>query len=75
VNGLEATCQIIAGLPEVKVVMLSMHADRRFVTEALRAGATAFLLKDCAFQELARAVRAVMAHQTFLCSTVARRMP
>ena len=74
-DGIEATRQIIARLPEVKVVVLSMHADRRFVIEALRAGATGFLLKDCAFQELARAVRAVMADQTFLCSTVSKMMP
>ncbi len=65
-NGLEATRQIRAELPRVSVVVLSMYSDRRFVIEALRAGATGYLLKDCAFEELAHAVRSAAAGQVYL---------
>ena len=48
-NGIEATRQILADLPDVKVVALSMHSDKKFVTEMLSAGASGYLLKDTAF--------------------------
>jgi DNA-binding NarL/FixJ family response regulator len=69
-NGIEATRQIRAELPGVRVVILSMYADRRFVAEALRAGATGYLLKDCAFEELAHAVRAAAAGQVYLSAAI-----
>jgi two-component system response regulator NreC len=65
-NGIGATRQIIAEAPGVKVVALSMHSDKRFVTRMLRAGASGYLLKDCAFEELARAISAVVANQIYL---------
>lgn len=49
-----------------KVIALSMHADRYFVARMLKAGASGYLLKDCAFAELARAVEAVLANETYL---------
>ncbi len=67
-NGIDATRRIIAENPEVKVVVLSMHAERRFALEMLKAGATGYLLKDCAFEELIRAIHAVLKGQTYLCS-------
>jgi len=70
-NGIGATDQIIAEAPDVKVVALSMHSDRRFVMEMFKAGASGYLLKDCAFEELARAVRAVAAGQTYLSPGIA----
>lgn len=60
-NGIESTRKITADLPEVKVLALSMHSDKAFVSEMSRAGASGYLLKDCAFDELARAIRAVAA--------------
>jgi len=51
-NGIEATRQIVARTPGVKVVALSMHLNKRFVVEMLKAGASGYLLKDCAFDEL-----------------------
>ena len=45
-NGIEATRQIVAADPQCKVIALSSHADRRFIAEALRAGASGYLLKD-----------------------------
>ncbi len=65
-NGMEATRQIVAALPKVKVIALSMHSDKRFVRGMLEAGAAGFLLKDCAFEELSTAVRAVAANKTYL---------
>jgi DNA-binding NarL/FixJ family response regulator len=65
-NGIEATRRIRADQPRVKVIALSMHSDRRFLTEALKAGASGYLLKDSAFDELELAIRAVMSGQTYL---------
>lgn len=65
-NGIEATRQILHASPAVKVIALSMHTDRRFVVNMLKAGACGYLLKDCAFEELAHAIRLVMANKTYL---------
>jgi len=65
-NGIDATRQISVELSEVKILALSMEADRRFVVEVLKAGANGYLLKDCAFSELAKAIRAVANGQTYL---------
>jgi len=65
-NGIEATRQIIAESPATKVIALSMYADRRFVINMLKAGASGYLLKDCAFEELTRAIRVVLLHKTYL---------
>ena len=70
-NGIDATRQITVELPDVKVIALSMHSDRRFVVQMFRAGASGYLLKDCAFEELARAVDAVSKNQTYLSPAVA----
>ena len=70
-NGLEATRQIRKAVPAPRVIALSMHADRRFVTGMLSAGASGYLLKDCAFEELVRAIRAVASGQTYLSPGVA----
>jgi two-component system response regulator NreC len=70
-NGIEATRQIVAALPGVKVIALSMHDDRRFVLNMLKAGATGYMLKDCAFKDLAKAIRVVMSHKTYLSPEVA----
>jgi DNA-binding NarL/FixJ family response regulator len=65
-NGIEATRQIISEMPRMKVIALSMYADRRFVLNMLRAGACGYLLKDCAYEELVRAIRVVLADKTYL---------
>jgi DNA-binding NarL/FixJ family response regulator len=70
-NGIEATRQIVAELPGVKIIALSMHDDRRFVLNMLKAGAAGYMLKDCAFKDLAKAIRVVMSHKTFLSPEVA----
>jgi two-component system response regulator NreC len=70
-NGIDATRQIINELPGVKVIALSMHSDRRFVVQMFRVGASGYLLKDCAFEELIRAVQAVLKDQVYLSPAVA----
>ncbi len=65
-NGIEATRRILAERPGVRVLALSMHSDRRFVIETLKAGASGYVLKDSAFDELARAIEVVMARGAFL---------
>ena len=65
-NGMEATRQVIAALPRVRVIALSMHSDKRFVRGMLEAGAAGFLLKDCAFEELDTAIRTVTANKPYL---------
>ena len=69
-NGIEASRKIIHDSPKVKIIVLSMHSDRRFVAEVLKAGASGYLLKDSAFEELITAIRKVMSHQTYLSSQV-----
>lgn len=70
-NGIEATRRIITEKPNVKVIALSMHSDRRFVLGMLEAGATGYLLKDCAFGELASAIRQVTAGNSYLSPKIA----
>jgi DNA-binding NarL/FixJ family response regulator len=65
-NGIEATKQIIESLPETRVIALSMHSDKRFVMGMLRAGASGYLLKDCASQELANAIVQVAGGKKYL---------
>ena len=65
-NGIEATMQIIDGLPETRVIALSMHSDKRFVLGMLQAGASGYLLKDCASQELATAIHQVAGGKKYL---------
>ncbi len=71
-NGIVATTQIRMHCPETQVLGLSMHADDRFVTEMLRAGARGYLLKSCRLEELLRAIRTVVAGGVFLSAEVAR---
>lgn len=70
-NGIDTTQRITNELPGVKVIALSMHSDRRFVSGMLEAGASGYLLKDCAMEELAAAVRAVSLNQTYLSPRIA----
>lgn len=60
-NGIEVTRTLARELPGVRVIILSMHSDRRFVQEALRAGARGYVLKDAGFDELLAGVLAVAA--------------
>lgn len=65
-NGIEATRRIISELPSVKVIGLSMHSNRKFVLEMLKAGALGYLLKDCESEELMAAIHAVRENRIYL---------
>jgi DNA-binding NarL/FixJ family response regulator len=69
-NGMEATRQIVNQYENVKVIALSMHSDTLYVSEMLKSGACGYLLKDCAFEELARAIREVMDGKTYLSPSI-----
>ena len=70
-NGLEAMRQILAENPNTKVIALSMHSDRRYVTGMLSAGASGYILKHCAFEELAHAIHTVLSNQVYLSPAIA----
>jgi DNA-binding NarL/FixJ family response regulator len=65
-NGIEATRRILGKHPEIRVLALSLAADRRFIVEVLEAGATGYVLKDSFFAELAGAIRTVASGETYL---------
>ncbi len=65
-NGIEATRQIVAKSPGIKVIALSMHSERHFVVEMFKAGASGYVLKDCAFEELITAIQAAVAKKRYL---------
>lgn len=65
-NGVEATQQIVAHGNGTKVVALSEHTDTRFTTEMFRAGASGYVVKEAAFDELVAAIRAVLAGKAYL---------
>jgi DNA-binding NarL/FixJ family response regulator len=73
-NGIEATRKIVRRLPGTGVLILSMHPDEAYVTQAVQAGARGYLLKDSAAQDLIAAVAAVAKGQSFFSPLVARVM-
>ena len=69
-NSIDATRKIFSDAPGVKFLVLSMYSNSEFVDALLNAGASGYLLKDCAFEELARAIRTVIANQIYLGSGI-----
>jgi two-component system response regulator NreC len=70
-DGIEATREIALAGTATKIIALSMHAEPCKVLEMLYAGAKAYLLKDCAFEELTRAIRSAAANGTYLSPKIA----
>jgi DNA-binding NarL/FixJ family response regulator len=70
-HGLEVIRQVRANNPETKIIVLSMHADQPYVVEALRSGASGYVLKDCTSADLVKAVRDVNAGRRYLSPAVA----
>lgn len=65
-NGLEAAARLTREFPDVKVIILSMHAAEEYVVRALRAGAVGYLLKDSATAEMRLALEAVLRGERYL---------
>jgi DNA-binding NarL/FixJ family response regulator len=70
-NGIEAARRIKAEMPEVRILALSMHSDKRYISSMLQAGASGYLLKDCAFKELVQAIHTVARRQVYLSPSIA----
>lgn len=70
-NGIDATKRLTAELPGLKVLALSMNADRRYVIAMLEAGAAGYLLKNSASEELLVALDAVARGETYLSPAIA----
>jgi DNA-binding NarL/FixJ family response regulator len=70
IDGVETTRRIRSELPATRVIGLSMHSDRRYVSQMLRAGALGYLVKDSAFEELNQAVRSVVAGRPYLSAVI-----
>ena len=71
-NGLEATARLSKEWPDIKVIILSMHQSEEYVRQALRQGASGYLLKDCAPMELEMAIQAVLRGETYLSPAVSK---
>lgn len=71
-NGLEVASRVATACPEVRVLILSMHANEEYVGQALRAGASGYLLKDASSAELELALRAVARGDTYLSPQVSK---
>lgn len=74
VDGVEATRQIRLQFPEIRIVMLTMHADQEVLASAIRAGASGYLVKDCSTEEIASAVRMAASGETALSPQLAASM-
>ncbi len=73
-NGLDATRQLKSSGSTAKVVILTMHADPHLATEAFRAGASAFLLKQSAGEELVKAIHEILQGRAYLTPLIAKDM-
>jgi DNA-binding NarL/FixJ family response regulator len=71
-GGLEALPRIVRDFPGVKVLILSGHANEEYVLRALRCGATGYMLKEAAAEELGLAIKAVAQDKTYLSPSVSR---
>src|SRR5207248_5778847 len=72
-NGLDATMKVLKDVPELQVIILSMHSNEEYIFQAVRAGVSGYLLKSAAAAELELALRAVAAGDTFLSTRMSRR--
>lgn len=72
ISGIEATREIVAGIPGMKVILLTMHAEETYVLEAFHAGASGYVVKSEAGINLARAIQDVCGGSTYVSPKVSR---
>ncbi len=70
-NGMEATRQILAADPTIKILALSMHREKIYVMGMLNAGAAGYVLKSCAYTELLEGIKTILSGQIFLSPEIA----
>ena len=73
-NGLEATKQIKKVLPDVKVIMLTMHKNEEYVLQSFQAGASGYILKEGAVEELVSAIRSIHQDKSVLSPTISKTL-
>ncbi len=73
-NGLEATERLVKDMPGVRVVLLSRHDNEEYFWQALRAGASGYLLKKAAVAEISAAVHRVAGGEIYLSKEISRRL-
>jgi DNA-binding NarL/FixJ family response regulator len=70
-NGIEATRQIKSELPDVKVLALSVHSEKEFVLDTIKAGVSGYMLKECVFDDLVHAIKVIVTGQSYLSPQIA----
>ncbi len=73
-NGLEATKQIKKVLPDIKVIMLTMHKNEEYVLQSFQAGASGYILKEGAVEELVSAIRSIHQDKSVLSPTISKTL-
>lgn len=73
-NGIDAAVQLKKLCPKVKIVVVTMHADTDYVRSAFEAGASAYVLKRSAVDELEHAIRAVLAGHSYITPLITREL-
>jgi DNA-binding NarL/FixJ family response regulator len=73
-NGLEASARVVKSSPGTAVIILSMHSAQEYALQALRAGASGYVLKDADFAELELAIAAVARGETYLSPAMSRHL-
>jgi two-component system response regulator NreC len=73
-NGLEATKQIKKVLPSVKVIVVTMHKNEEYILQSFQAGASGFILKEGAVEELVSAIRSIHQDKSFLSPTISKTL-
>jgi two-component system response regulator NreC len=73
-NGLEATKQIKKVLPSIRVIMLTMHKNEEYILQSFQAGASGFILKEGAVEELVSAIRSIHQDKSFLSPTISKTL-
>ncbi|MBT4398889.1 MAG: response regulator transcription factor [Bacteroidetes bacterium] len=63
--------QLINVIPNVKIITTSLYSDSRYVLRALNAGASGYMLKDRAYEELAKAIRVIVSNKTYISPGIA----
>jgi DNA-binding NarL/FixJ family response regulator len=73
-SGIEATRELVAAAPDIRVLVLTVASDERSVLDALIAGAAGYLLKDATIEEIAAGVRAAAAGESFVSPRIAHHV-
>lgn len=74
IGGLEATRKLAMGLPDARVIVLSVHTAEPYPMRLLEAGASGYLTKDCAPEEIVKAIRRVRAGERYITADIAHQL-